>query len=149
MVEATKLPVETGVDPFKLAEQMFGSGIKIVDATYQGDPQSAGIYSGADKYAPGVAPSDRGVILSTGHARDFSNEKGQANQHDGTSSDTKGADGDARLNEIAGTKTYDAAIFEAKFVPMGETLTMQVTMPVGSRRSVAPSCDEMRAPPTP
>lgn len=127
MAEAAKLPVETGVDPMKMAEQIFGTGIKIVEATYQGDPLSAGIYSSADKYAPGVAPSDRGVILSTGRAGDFTNEKGLANHLDGTSSDTKGVDGDAQLNEIAGTKTFDGAIFSAKFIPLGGTLTMQVT----------------------
>ncbi len=127
MVDATKLPVQTGVDPMKMAEQMFGSGIKIVSATYQGDPQSAGIYSGADKFAPGVAPSDQGVILSTGQASSFTNSSGSANHSSGTSTDTKGVDGDAQLNEIAGTKTYDAAIFSAKFVPLGGTLTMQVT----------------------
>lgn len=127
MVDAAKIPVETGVNPMKMAEQMFGSGIKIVDASYQGDPMSAGIYSGADKYAPGVAPSDQGVILSTGHASDFSNAKGSANHISSTSSDTKGVDNDAQLNEIAHTKTFDGAIFSAKFVPEGSTLTMQVT----------------------
>ncbi len=127
MVQATKIPAETGLDPMKMAAQMFGNGIKIVDASYQGDPQSTGIHSGADKYAPGVVPADRGVILSTGHASDFTNAKGHANQHDGNSSDTKGGDGDARLNEITGTKTIDGAIFESRFVPLGATLTMQVT----------------------
>ena len=127
MVEATKLPVETGVDPMKMAERMFGSGIKIVEAHYQGDPLSAGLYSGADTYAPGVAPSDSGVILSTGHARDFTNASGSTNHFSSTSSDTKGIDGDCQMDEIAGTKTFDAAIFEAKFVPAGDTLTMQVT----------------------
>ncbi len=33
--------------------------------------------------------------------------------------------------------------------PCSVTLTMHVTMPVGSSRSVAPSWAEMRAPPTP
>lgn len=127
MEEAAKLSVETGLDPFKMAEQMFGAGITIVDASYQGDPLSAGIYSGADKSTPGVAPSDQGVILSTGHAGDFTNASGGANQHDGTSSDTHGVDGDARLTDIAGAKTFDGAIFEAKFIPLGEMLTMQVT----------------------
>ena len=33
--------------------------------------------------------------------------------------------------------------------PCSVTLHITVTMPVGSSRSVAPSCAEMRAPPTP
>ncbi|OZA11783.1 MAG: hypothetical protein B7Y02_08265 [Rhodobacterales bacterium 17-64-5] len=127
MVDASQIPVETGVDPMKMAEQMFGAGIKIVDAHYEGDPQAAGLYSGADRYAPGVAPSDQGVILSTGRASSFSNATGSANQSSSTSTDTQGLDSDAQLNEIAHGKTFDAAIFSAKFVPMGSTLTMQVT----------------------
>ncbi len=127
MAEATKLPVETGVDPMKMAEQMFGPGIKIVEASFQGDPLSAGIYSGADKFALGVAPANDGVILSTGHADDFTNSSGPPNHATNTTADTKGVDGDPQLNEIAGSKTFDGAIFDAKFVPQGETLTMQVT----------------------
>lgn len=127
MVDATKLPVETGVDATKLAETMFGPGIKIVGATYSGDPQSAGLYSDGDKIAPDATPSDTGVILSTGRASDFTNDTGEANQVAFRSTDTAGANGDADLNGIAGAQTYDAAIFQADFVPDGSTLTMQIT----------------------
>ena len=127
MVIAAKLPVATGVGALKMADAMFGSGIEIVSATYSGDPVSAGIYTDGFKAAPGVTPSDTGVILSTGKAASFTNVKGEANQSASTSSDTKGIDGDNDLNDIAGAKTYDAAILEAKFVPQGSVLTMQVT----------------------
>jgi Hint domain len=127
MVQAAKLPVETGISAEKMAEAMFGPGIKIVEAKFTGDPQSAGIYSDGDKIAPDLTPSDRGVILSTGRAQDVTNEKGDVNQTASHSTDTKGVDGDKDLNDIAGVKTYDAAIFEATFVPAGSTLTMQIT----------------------
>jgi hypothetical protein len=127
MVDAAKLPVETGVDPMRMAQEMFGAGIKIVDASYQGDPASAGIYSDADSISPGVAPSDSGVILSTGHASDVTNATGSANHASWTSSNTLGVDGDAQLNGIAHTNTFDGAIFSARFIPLGSTLTMQVT----------------------
>lgn len=126
MATAEVLPVQTNVSAMKLADEMFGSGIKIVSASYQGDPLSAGIYSNALKVAPGVAPSDSGVILSTGRAGDFTNAKGEANQTASRSYDSKGVDGDKDLNAIAGGKTFDAAIFKADFVPSGSVLTMQV-----------------------
>ena len=127
MTDATQLPVQSGVSAMTMAEAMFGQGIKIVSASFQGDPSSAGLYSDADKVAPGVAPSDRGVILSTGNASSITNVNGAANQSSSTTSDTKGVDGDAMLDKIAGNATYDGAIFSAKFVPTGSVLTMQIT----------------------
>jgi hypothetical protein len=127
MVAATKLPVTTGVDPMSMAQTMFGSGINILSASYSGDPISAGIYTDGLSVAPGVTPSDTGVILSTGRAASFTNAKGDANQSAYTSSNTKGIDGDADMNAIAGMKTYDASIFQASFVPTGSVMTMQVT----------------------
>lgn len=127
MASASKLPITTGTSAMKLAEAMFGSSIKIVNASYTGDPASAGIYSNGLATAPGVTPSDSGVILSTGRADDFTNAKGEANQTASRSTDTKGVDNDGDLNGVAGTKTYDAAIFQADFVPEGSVLTMQIT----------------------
>jgi hypothetical protein len=127
MADATLLPVETGVDPLKMAEVMFGQGIKVIEANFDGDPDSAGIYTDADKVAPGVAPSDSGVILSTGRATSITNETGAANQGTGTTTDTKGVDADTMLDQLAGNTTFDGAIFSAKFVPDGSVLTMQIT----------------------
>lgn len=127
MVNAAKLPVETGVNATRMAETMFGPGIKIVGATYSGDPNSAGIYSQGNTISPDATPSDTGVILSTGRASDFTNATGEANQIASRTTDTSGADGDADLNALAGSQTYDAAIFQADFIPDGSTLTMQIT----------------------
>jgi hypothetical protein len=127
MVDAAKLPVDTSVDADGMAEAMFGPSITIVSATYTGDPQSSGIYTDGDSIAPDLTPSDTGVILSTGNATNVTNTSGEANQTASRTTDTAGVDGDADLNEIAGTSTYDAAIFEAEFIPDGSTLTMQIT----------------------
>lgn len=127
MVNATKLPVTTNVDAMTMADTMFGSSIKVVSASYTGDPLSAGTYSDGLSVTNGVAPSDSGVILSTGKAASFTNAKGEANQTASKSYDSEGADNDQDLNDIAGAQTYDAAIFEAKFVPQGSVLTMQVS----------------------
>lgn len=127
MVDAAKLPVKTGVSANDMAQEMFGESIRIVSATYTGDPLSAGVFSEGDTVAGAVTPSDTGVILSTGKANNITNSRGEANQTASKTSDTKGVDGDADLNAIAGTRTYDAAIFEAEFVPDGSVLTMQIT----------------------
>jgi hypothetical protein len=127
MIDATKLPVDTTATAMQMAQSMFGSGIDIIDATYSGDPTSSGIYSDGLAVAPGVTPSDTGVILSTGRATNLTNASGQANQTASRSTDTDGIDNDSDLNSVAGVPTYDAAIFQAKFIPEGSVLTMQIT----------------------
>jgi hypothetical protein len=127
MVDAATLPVETGVSADAMAAAMFGPGITVVSATYTGDPNSAGIYTDGNSTAPDITPADTGVILSTGDATSVTNPGGEANQTAWCSTDTTGVDGDADLNQIAGAATYDAAIFEAEFIPDGSTLTMQIT----------------------
>jgi len=127
MVAAQELSINTDASALQMADAMFGSGIEVKSATYTGDDDSSGIYSGATETMPGVAPSDNGVILSTGEAKDITNSSGEANQSSKTTTNTDGVDGDAGLNAIAGMDTYDAAIFEATFVPDGNVLSMQLT----------------------
>ncbi len=126
MTEASELSVTTNVSALKMADAMFGDGIQIVSASYSGDPSSGGLYSGADITTPGIAPSDSGVILSTGKASDFTNSTGSTNLSSSTTTDTTGLDGLAEMNVIAGAATYDAAVFEAEFIPVGSVLTMQI-----------------------
>lgn len=126
MPKASELPINTRASANQMAEEMFGNGVKIVSANYTGAKASSGIFSDGDSVAPGVTPSDTGVILSTGRAKDITNSHGEANVRTNTSSSMWRA-GDKDLDEMAGTKTYDAAVFEADFVPQGSTLTMQVT----------------------
>jgi len=125
MVAAAELPIDTSASAMDMANSMFGDGMQITSASYSGDDLSSGIYSNGDAVAPGTTPSDTGVILSTGHAQDYTNSSGDSNQFTDTSSNTSGVDGDADLNTIAGLSTYDGAIFEAEFIPDGGTLTMQ------------------------
>jgi Hint domain/Bacterial Ig domain len=127
MVDATKLPIDTSASAMQMAEAMFGAGIKIESAKYTGDPLSKGIYTQGDTIAPDATPSDTGVILSTGRATNFTNASGEANQTASRSTDTSGVNNDAQMNSIAGVNTFDAAIFEASFIPDGSVLTMQIT----------------------
>lgn len=123
---AQKLHIETKLDAMKLAEAMFGDGIKVISAKYLGDPASAGIYEDGEKLAYGAVPSDRGVILSTGYAVNFTNNSGATNQASNTTGQTKGISGDSAINAIAGVATYDGAFLDSQFVPTGDTLTMRL-----------------------
>lgn len=126
MATASELKIDVGATATDMAEAMFGDGIKIVSASYTGADAASGIYTGADQTMPGVAPSDSGVILSTGSATDITNDSGDVNTINGTTTDF-GLAGDSDLDQMVGAKTHDAAVFEAQFVPQGDTLTMQVT----------------------
>lgn len=126
MVTASELTINTGATAAQMAQAMFGAGINVLSASYTGAAAAKGIYSGGNSTAPGVVPSDTGVILSTGKATDFTNSSGQSNQHTNTTGNNNTA-GDAQLTQIAGQPTFDAAVFNASFVPAGNTLTMQIS----------------------
>ncbi|GAA6163227.1 hypothetical protein NBRC116590_09310 [Pelagimonas sp. KU-00592-HH] len=126
MVQAAELNVNTSATALEMANAMFGAGVTVLSATFTGDGLASGIYTGGESTSPGAVPADTGVILSTGKATDFTNSSGTANQSEQTSTNNAGVDNDALLNGIAGVRTYDAAIFEADFIPTGDTLSMQL-----------------------
>jgi hypothetical protein len=110
-----------------MAENIFGDGAEVVGASYSGDNDSSGIYTNGDSVAPGVTPSDTGVILSTGDAEDITNSSGQSNQSTSTSTNTSGVNNDSDFNALAGMRTYDAAFLEIDFIPDGNQLSLQFT----------------------
>ncbi len=125
MATAFDLPIDTSASANDMADAMFGNGVTIVSASYTGASSASGIYTDGDATAPGITPSDSGVILSTGNASSITNSSGDANVSSGTST-SHGTAGDADLTAVSGQTTYDAAVFEADFIPDGSTLTMQV-----------------------
>lgn len=110
-----RLPVNTGASAMDMAETIFGDDVTIVSANYNGQNSSSGIYTNGDSVSPGVTPSDEGVILSTGHARNFSNRWGSYNQRTNRSTDTNGEDNNAEFNAVAGTNTHDASYLDVSF----------------------------------
>ena len=130
MPTATELPITTlniGLfDATDLANEIFGSGMSSVSATYSGDLRSAGIYTSGDTISPDATPGDTGVILSTGLAADFTNDSGTLNTNEvaGRSTNTAGVNNDADFNVLAGTNTNDASFLEIDFTPAGDTLTV-------------------------
>ncbi|WP_323038291.1 Hint domain-containing protein [Gemmobacter sp.] len=129
MATAQQLQIDATADATQMAETMFGAGIHIVDASFQGDSIQSGIYTDALTSIPGLSPTDSGVIFSTGHVQSFapySDGTGNTNRAAGTTTDTQGGiNGDSQLNTLAGGNTYDAAIFTATFVPDGNWITLQ------------------------
>ncbi len=128
MVAASELDIDTvreGTTALDMAQEMFGAGVTVTGATYYGDTDSAGTYSGGDTTSPGVVPGDTGVIMSTGDAEDFTNSNGQSNQSASTSTNTSGTNNFSQYNNAAGGTTYDASTLDVDFIPDSDTLTMQ------------------------
>lgn len=126
MPTASELPIDTSATATEMAQAMFGNGISIQSASYTGAQVASGIYTDGDTVAPGITPSDTGVILSTGQAQSITNSSGDVNTSTSTTTNN-GTSGDADLSAISGGQTFDAAVFEADFIPEGSTLTMQFT----------------------
>ncbi len=136
MATAEQLPIDTTATAMQMAQTIFGDGVTVLSASYTGDPLSSGIYSDGDSISPDATPADTGVILSTGHATDFTNEasnappwawwiNNDANQNPDTSTNTNGVDNDPLFNAAAGAPTFDAAWIDADFIPTGDFMTMQ------------------------
>lgn len=125
MATASELSINTGATALQMADAIFGNGITVTSASYTGAGLASGIYSGGLTTAPGVVPSDTGVILSTGHAASFTNSFGDPNISERTTTEL-GTPGDSQLTQISGEQTYDASVLNASFVPDGNMLTMQI-----------------------
>ncbi len=127
-VPASELQIETvreGTSALDMAQTIFGNGATVTGASFRGDRDSAGTYSGGDSTSPGVTPGDAGIILSTGDAEDFTNSSGQANQNNNTSTNTSGQNNSSQYNAVAGGRTYDAATLDVDFIPDSDKMTMK------------------------
>ncbi|WP_424942630.1 choice-of-anchor L domain-containing protein [Aliiroseovarius crassostreae] len=121
MVAASELSINTSASAMNMAETIMGDGVTVTGASYSGDWRSSGTFSGGDTTSPGVVPSDEGVILSTGRARDFTNSSGQSNQDNNQSTNTRGVNRDSDFDALAGARTYDASFLEIDFIPDADT----------------------------
>ncbi|QIZ81221.1 Hint domain-containing protein [Thalassovita gelatinovora] len=137
---AQELPIDTGASANEMAAEIFGEGVTVVSASYSGDNRSSGIYSNGDSVSAASTPGDTGVILSTGHASDYTNSgssggwggwggwggsSSNTNQSSNTSTNTSGINNNSDFNAAAGTTTYDASFLEIDFIPDGDTMTIQ------------------------
>lgn len=123
MATGRELSYDTRATALEMANEMFGDGVTVVSATYSGPRNSAAIFSNGDR-APGVTPSDTGVIFSTGNAADFTQSSGDPNRSTSTSTDTSGTNNNADFNALAGITTYDAVWIDVSFIPTASTMTL-------------------------
>ncbi len=125
MATGAELGYNTNASAMQMANAIFGNGVTVVGASYQGDSRSSAIYSNGDALSPDATPSDTGVILSTGLARNFTQSSGDPNRSTSTSTNTGGVNNDSQFNALAGTQTYDASILNVDFIPTGNVMTMK------------------------
>lgn len=126
MVAGRELSIDRGAKADEMAEAIFGDGVSVVSASYTGDKDSSGIYSNGDSIAPGITPSDTGVMFSTGDLRGFTNSNSsQSNQSSSTTTNSGGPNNQSDFNAAAGTSTYDASFLDVDFIPTGDVMTMQ------------------------
>ncbi|MBZ8117455.1 Hint domain-containing protein [Roseovarius sp. LXJ103] len=126
MVAGVEIPINRNATATQMAQEMFGPGVVIEDASYSGDPDSSGIYTNGDSIAPGVMPGDTGVMFSTGDLRGFTNNNWfQSNQSASTTTNSSGPNGVQDFDTAAGAPTFDASYIDVDFTPDGDMLTMQ------------------------
>ena len=124
MATGAELTYNTAATALQMADAIFGDGVIVHSATFTGDPAASAIYSNG-QLAPGVVPSDTGVILSTGRVVDFTQSSGDPNRSAGTTTDTSGPNNNALFNALAGASTFDASFLEVSFTPSGSMMTMR------------------------
>lgn len=127
MATGSELGYDTGASATEMAQEIFGDGVTVVGASYNGDSRSSAIYSDGDNTSPGTTPGDTGVILSTGRATRYTNSSGDPNRSTGTTTNTSGQNNNSDFNEAAGARTYDASFLDVSFIPDSDVLTMQFT----------------------
>lgn len=132
MATAAELTYITNASAMAMANAIFGTGVTVVNASYTGDNRSSAIFQDGDALAPGVTPSDTGVILSTGQASAFTrspsnwwNGGTDPNVSNSTTTNSSGQNNNSTFNAAAGTNTFDAAYLDVDFIPTDSIMTMR------------------------
>lgn len=128
MATGAELGYNIDATALQMANAIFGNGVTLVGASYQGDYRSSEIYSNGDALAPDVTPSDSGVILFTGIVTNFTQSSSDPDRSTGTSTKTGGINDGSQFNARAGTRTNAASIPNVAFVPTGNVMTLQFVL---------------------
>lgn len=126
-VTASELPINESASAMQMANTIFGDGVTVLSASYNGWSESSGIYTNGDAVSGALTPSDTGVILSSGRASDITQSWGDPNRSAGTTTNTSGQNNNALFNAAANGNTYDASYLTVNFVPTTDFITMQFT----------------------
>ncbi len=122
-VKASALEItdlDSGLTPEALVESLLGQGVEVSNITYTGDNVSAGFYEGGEDVGIGMST---GVILSSGRIAHVIGP----NDRTGTSNQI-GQPGDTDLSDLIGAITYDAAVLEFDFIPVGNSISFKYVM---------------------
>jgi hypothetical protein len=125
MATASEINLNQNASAFAMAQEIFGAGVTVTGASYSGSSYSSAIYWGGDTITPGVTPSDRGVILSTGNVAYFTRPSGDPNKSGSISTNSGGQNNNADFNAIAGASTYDASYLDVSFIPTASVMTIR------------------------
>jgi hypothetical protein len=107
-----QLTINTGLDTASMTNLLEGLGVNIQNMTINCDANAYGQFSGYSEI-----PIGNGIVFSTGDALMMAD----SNMSTSTTS-TWSYPGDADLDLLAGTYTYDACVLEFDAVPVGDTL---------------------------
>ncbi|MBF9059417.1 2,3,4,5-tetrahydropyridine-2,6-carboxylate N-succinyltransferase [Rhodobacterales bacterium HKCCSP123] len=125
MATGQELEIDRSASALEMAETIFGDGVTVIGASYEGDNRSSGIFTNGESISPGVTPSDSGVILTTGHVNNFTQASGDPNVSTGITFNSNGADNDPVFDDIISTPTFDAAVLEAQFIPTTDFISIR------------------------
>ncbi|MGB2696172.1 MAG: choice-of-anchor L domain-containing protein [Dehalococcoidia bacterium] len=102
--------------PDDLANDLVGGGLTISNVVYTGSDIAAGTFSGGT----GIIGFESGVVLGSGGIGDVPGP----NVSDGTTTNNPTA-GDADLDALTSSSTFDAAVLEFDFVPLSTQVEFQ------------------------
>ncbi len=108
---AGSLQITVTDDASVLVSKILGPGIDAYNVSYTGAPIAAGTFVGGLAAGIGI---ESGIILTTGSAASAAN----TDINDATSTDNN-TPGDANLNDVIGSNTFDAAVLEFDLVSTG------------------------------
>jgi len=109
----SQLLVDVTQTPEQLVQSLIGQGVSFSNVTYDGNTNAIGAFSNGSSTNLGL---DGGVVLSSGNVMDVPNPASIL------LSSNNGQPGDPDLNILAGVNTYDAAVLEFDFIPVGDSL---------------------------
>jgi hypothetical protein len=102
------------VTPEEMVEKIVGDGIQFSNVSYTGADSASGIFTNGSSTNLGL---DEGIFLTTGSGYNIPGPNNSAN-----ASTNNGIPGNALLNNITTSPTYDASVLEFDFIPETDTL---------------------------
>jgi len=98
---------------------LLGSGVTASNIVFTGNVNQHAVFNATPSSSLGIAS---GILLSTGNVSTSSPVGPQGPNNSGSTTTDWNGSGDALLNAVSGVTTFDAAILEFDFVPLGDSV---------------------------